>query len=126
MGPVWRWGELRLSSDQRTGAEGHGSRPVLVPDGPVRQRDGNPDRQPTHPGGDVGRALHAVPVPWSQLDASPVPAGSHYLLAVTDPNNNLGNFDPKQNVQYLVLGQLTPTIQWDTDIVGVDYGYQMS
>jgi hypothetical protein len=64
-------------------------------------------------------------VPASAL-ATP-PQGAKYLLAVTDPTNVLGNFDPSTSVVPLVYNpQITPTsLTWDTTQSGVDFVYQV-
>jgi hypothetical protein len=52
------------------------------------------------------------------------PAGTNYLLAVTDPKNVLGNFDQSSNVQSLALPDIVATsLQWHTTQVGVSSSF---
>jgi hypothetical protein len=82
----------------------------------------------------LGDPIDSVDVPAGKEagdnDAFPVSAatlgdpsdGATHLLAVTDPDNLLGNSSEANNVQALALPDLSPTLQWDPE-GGVDLGY---
>jgi hypothetical protein len=57
------------------------------------------------------------------------PPRTKYLLAVTDPDNVLGNFDPSKNVQALAVPDLAATsLNWHTNSAdggGVDLAYDV-
>jgi hypothetical protein len=66
-------------------------------------------------------------VPVSELGTPP--QGANYLLAVTDPNNVLGNFDPAKNVTALTYERATqlvmPTATQPPAIVGINHPFKV-